>query len=55
MATLDRVDPAYTAWTPSAAGIATDDEDYIGRHRKRSGVRGLSLRRMFYLPRHRSR
>jgi hypothetical protein len=53
MATLDRIEPAYTPWTPSAAGLVTEEE-YTGRHRK-SGVRGLSLMRMFYIPRHRSR
>ncbi|MDQ2796044.1 MAG: hypothetical protein M3Y06_02605 [Actinomycetota bacterium] len=54
MATLDRIDPRYTAWTPSAAGITTED-DYIGRHRKAAGFRGFSLLRMFYTPRHRRR
>jgi hypothetical protein len=46
MATLDRIDTAYTPWTPSAAGLATEDEDYIGRHRK-PGPRGQSVLRMF--------
>ncbi|SHG77454.1 hypothetical protein SAMN05443575_2744 [Jatrophihabitans endophyticus] len=54
MATLDRIDPAFTAWTPSAAGIATEDEEYVGRHRK-PGARRLSLVAMFYTPRHRAR
>jgi hypothetical protein len=54
MATLDRIEPAYTPWTPSAAGLVTEDEDYTGRHRK-PGIRSLSLLRMFYTPRHRSR
>ncbi|MFN2561204.1 MAG: hypothetical protein ABR571_07915 [Jatrophihabitans sp.] len=54
MATLDRIEPAYTPWTPSAAGLATEDETYTGRHRK-PGSRSLSLMRMFYAPRHRSR
>jgi hypothetical protein len=54
MATLDRIEPAYTPWTPSAAGLDTDDADYIGRHR-RPGMRGLSLRAMLYTARHRAR
>jgi hypothetical protein len=55
MATLDRIDPAYTAWSPSAAGLVIEDEDYIGRHRKPTGGRGFSLTRMFYTAKHRSR
>lgn len=55
MATLDRIDPVYTAWTPSAAGLSTEHETYIGRHRKTSGVRRFSLTRMFYSARHRVR
>jgi hypothetical protein len=54
MATLDRIEPAYTPWTPSAAGLVIEDEEYVGRHRK-PGVRRLSLLRMFYAPRHRRR
>lgn len=54
MAILDRIDPAYTAWTPSASGLATEDDAYIGRHR-RPGVKRLSLIAMFYAARHRSR
>ena len=54
MATVDRIDPAYTAWTPSAAGIATEDEGYVGRHRKPGAARGFSLHRMFYAARHRA-
>lgn len=55
MATIDRVDPAYTAWTPSAAGIATesDAEDYVGRHRRPGNSRFFSLRATFYIARHR--
>lgn len=53
MAVLDRIDPAYTAWTPSAAGIATEEETYEGRHR-RGGIKRLSLTAMFYSARHRS-
>lgn len=54
MATIDRVQPAYTAWTPSAAGLATEDEIYVGRHRK-PGSRSRSLRHMMYRARHRTR
>jgi hypothetical protein len=54
MATLDRIEPAYTPWTPSAAGLVTDDETYVGRHRK-PHARALSLRAMFYTARHRAR
>lgn len=55
MATIERIDPAYTAWTPSAAGLAVEDEDYIGRHRAPDLVRHFSLRQLFYRARHRSR
>ncbi len=56
MATIDRIDTGYTAWTPSAAGITTEDETYIGRHR-RPGTSGksFSLGRMFHTARHRAR
>jgi hypothetical protein len=54
MATLDRIEPAYTPWTPSQAGLVTDDGEYIGKHRK-PGARGMSLRAMFYAARHRAR
>jgi hypothetical protein len=54
MATLERVEPAYTPWTPSSAGLVTDDEEYVGRHRK-TGGRGFSLTRMFYSAKHRAR
>ena len=54
MATLERIEPAYRPWTPSTAGLAIEDEDYTGRHRKPGG-RGFSLSRMFYTPRHRGR
>ena len=53
MATLDRIEPAYRPWTPSAAGLATEG-DYVGKHRK-PGMRSLSLFRMFYAPKHRVR
>jgi hypothetical protein len=55
VATLDRIEPSYKPWTPSAAGnfgIAVEDDDYVGRHRKPSGRR-LSLTRLFYSARHR--
>jgi len=58
MATLDRIEPAYKPWTPSSAGFQsgaiTDDQEYVGRHRK-SGGRSFSLTRMFYAAKHRSR
>jgi hypothetical protein len=54
VATLERVEPAYTPWTPSAAGLATEEDDYVGRHRK-PGLRSFSLSRMFYVPRHRAK
>jgi hypothetical protein len=57
MATLERIEPAYKPWTPSSAGFqsgaVTDGEEYVGKHR-RPGVRGFSLVRMFYTPKHRS-
>jgi hypothetical protein len=52
MATLDRIEPAYTPWTPSAAGLVTEDETYLGKHR-RPGLRRLSVLAMFYTGRHR--
>ena len=52
MATLDRIEPAFTPWTPSAAGLATEDEVYVGKHRK-PGIRRLAVFAMFYSPRHR--
>ena len=57
MATLDRIEPAYKPWTPSASGFdgtVTEDEQYVGKHRKPGG-RGFSLTRMFYMPKHRAR
>ncbi|WP_375485506.1 hypothetical protein [uncultured Jatrophihabitans sp.] len=53
MATIDRIDSGYTAWTPSSAGLATDDETYTGRHRRPESSRALSLRRLFYMAKHR--
>jgi hypothetical protein len=55
MATIERIDPAYTAWTPSAAGLVTEDEGYIGRHRAPDLARHFSLRQLFYTARHRTR
>jgi hypothetical protein len=55
MATLQRIEPAYTTWTPSAAGLVVEDEEYLGRHRKPGGARGFTLHRMFYTARHRAR
>jgi hypothetical protein len=52
MATLDRIEPAYTPWTPSAAGLVSEAEAYVGRHR-RTGLRRLSVLSMFYIGRHR--
>jgi hypothetical protein len=52
LATLDRIEPAYKAWTPSAAGLVTEGEAYLGKHR-RSGLRRLSVLSMFYTGRHR--
>jgi hypothetical protein len=54
MTTLDRIEPAYTAWTPSAAGMTTEDEEYVGKHRK-PGLRRMSMLAMFYSPKHRRR
>jgi hypothetical protein len=55
MATLQRIEPAYSTWTPSAAGLVTDEEEYAGRHRRPVRGRGFSLHRMFYTARHRVR
>ncbi len=53
MATIDRIEPAYKAWSPSATGFeAAGEEEYVGRHR-RPGARGLGLLRMFYTGKHR--
>ena len=54
MATLDRIEPTYTPWTPSTSGLITEDEEYVGKHRKPGG-RSFSLSRMFYMPKHRAR
>lgn len=52
MATLDRIEPAYTPWLPSAAGIGIEEEGYVGKHRK-PGVRRLSMMAMRYTGKHR--
>ncbi len=54
MTTLDRIDPAYTPWSPSAAGMATETDSYVGRHR-RPGIRRLGLATLFYSAKHRTR
>ncbi|MGH8862979.1 MAG: hypothetical protein ACRDVG_17370 [Jatrophihabitantaceae bacterium] len=54
MATIERIEPAYTPWSPSKAGFpaAVGDKEYTGRHR-RPGTHGLRLLRMFYSGKHR--
>jgi hypothetical protein len=52
MATLDRIEPAYTPWLPSAAGIGVQDDEYVGKHRK-PGARRLSMLAVFYTGKHR--
>ena len=54
MATIDRIEPAYTPWTPSESGIGTVADEYVGRHRG-ALTRRFSLRQLFYLARHRRR
>ncbi len=51
MATIQRVEPAYTPWAPSTTGFPAAI-DYVGRHRK-PGARGLRMFKMFYRARHR--
>jgi hypothetical protein len=57
MATIDRIEPAYTPWSPSstAFGSTTDEatESYTGKHRRPGNARGFSFHRMFYSARHR--
>jgi hypothetical protein len=55
MATIDRLEPAYTVWSPATSGFATEDEDYVGRHRAPATwrTRAFALTRMFYSGRHR--
>jgi hypothetical protein len=56
VATLDRIEPVFRPWTPSAAGMATEDEEYVGKHRK-LGLAGLgrplSILRLLYVGKHR--
>ena len=51
MATVDRLEPGYVPWSPSASGFVTEDEVYAGRHRAPGSVR-FALRRLFYVARH---
>ena len=52
MATIDRIEPAYVPWSPTASGFATEDaEDYIGKHRK-PGSRRWALHKLFYVAKH---
>jgi hypothetical protein len=53
VATLDRIEPAYTPWSPVAAGLGVIDT-YVGRHRRR-GERRRSPLALFYVGRHRVR
>jgi hypothetical protein len=57
MATIDRIEPAYTPWTPRAATrtVPSATKDYIGRHRAPEKPRALSFTRLFYWARHRRR
>ena len=55
MATVDQVDSAFSAWAPPASGIAAEDEQYVGRHRKPGAGRIFSLHGLFYYARHRAR
>jgi len=53
MATINRIEPAYTPWAPSTSGFpVAADEEYVGRHRK-PGARGLRVFKMFYTGKHR--
>lgn len=49
MTTADQI--GFRSWLPAPVATAHPDDDYVGRHRK-TGVRSLSLHRMFYTPRH---
>ena len=51
MATIESLEPAYVAWTPGVGFVA---DEYAGRHR-RPERRVFSLRRLFYVARHRRR
>lgn len=54
MATIESLEPAYVAWTPGASGVGFIADEYAGRHR-RPERRIFSLRRLFYVARHRRR
>ena len=59
MATIDRIEPAYTPWSPAKSGfgetVPADGaaEEYVGRHRRPGAARGLNVLRMFYTGKHR--
>lgn len=54
MATVDRLEPAYVPWSPSRSGFATEDEEYVGKHRAPSLPRSFrfAVRKLFYVARH---
>jgi hypothetical protein len=53
MATVERIEPAYVPWSPSASGFATEDADeYVGRHRAPGRMMRFAVRKLFYLARH---
>jgi hypothetical protein len=51
MATIDRLEPAYVPWSPSASGFATENEEYVGKHRARRALR-FAVHKLFYVARH---
>lgn len=51
MATIERVEPAYVPWSPSASGFATD-EAYVGKHRAPVRAMRFAVRKLFYVARH---
>jgi hypothetical protein len=51
MATIDRLEPAYVPWSPSASGFANEDTEYVGKHRAPRALR-FALRKLFYVARH---
>lgn len=56
MATLNRIEPAYSSWTSAASTLArreVEEEEYVGRHRKPEGRRRWSMFAFFYRARHR--
>ena len=52
MATIDRLEPAYVPWSPSASGFTTEDEEYVGKHRAPAKALRFALRKLFYAARH---